>query len=782
VDPLASPRPASRDLALVASRAAGTLIAVLALVVLGGWLAASPRATRLGFSTSPMLMTTALAYLGLGLAIGLAESQRQMRRLCAMATVAIAALALAQHLTGGAIDLERMLRALTPGGAVSGRMALSTAAGLATASLALVLSLASRSQTVILLLGVVGGGLVAFGLNILTGQLTGLDDVPLVGRVSWFASHTALAASLAGAGLVARAWSLGRADAPAGPVWLPFLAGACALVVGVSLWLALGSNAQLLLRRSVEVRLAAAGQALEQDMRSHARALQRMAVAWRHASGERPRLEAGQAYLVERVDHALLASVDEAGTIQWAVAREGGSALAGRSLGAVLAATSPMAGFEGAAVRWGRADAVLGRPALLIAAPAAGDLPSSGAIVAIYDLEAACDLAFAPYAGMGISLTATAGAHRLYHSPETSAAVDANASTLRLPLGREGLLLRAAPTPTAIRQSGTALPTLTLVLFATVAVLLAVVASIGQRSTRRLLEAERVRDHLLDALVERDVARDRQAQLTRELDRRNAELSEKREQLEAAVDELGRSNRELTEFAAVASHDLRAPLRSVRSFVDLLDEDYGAAFDDTARDYLRRIRAAVSRMNALIEGLLSLARVRASAEPFTIVDMNAVASDVVHDLAAAIADGGAEVVLEKLPTIEADRLQMRQLLQNLVGNALKFRRPGVPPRVIVSACEAAPGGANVVWELRVSDNGMGFEPAQAERIFRPFERLQAASRFEGSGLGLAVCARIAERHGGSIWAEGVLGEGATISVRLPARPSGAGAIQQSSAA
>jgi PAS domain S-box-containing protein len=234
--------------------------------------------------------------------------------------------------------------------------------------------------------------------------------------------------------------------------------------------------------------------------------------------------------------------------------------------------------------------------------------------------------------------------------------------------------------------------------------------------------------------------------------------------------ELERSNRELTEFASVASHDLRAPLRSVSSFVSLIDEDYGETFTDEGRTYVGRIKAAVSRMTALIDGLLALARVRAKGEPFVVVPLGDIAQEVVADLAHGLGESGGAVDLGPLPAIEADRLQMRQLLQNLIGNAIKFRRPGVPPRVSVSAMPAPLGdGDGDVWELRVADNGIGVEPALAERIFKPFERLHSHTAFEGSGLGLAVCARIVERHGGRIRAEGHPGAGTTLIVTIPAK-------------
>jgi PAS domain S-box-containing protein len=241
------------------------------------------------------------------------------------------------------------------------------------------------------------------------------------------------------------------------------------------------------------------------------------------------------------------------------------------------------------------------------------------------------------------------------------------------------------------------------------------------------------------------------------------------ERVTESARELERSNRELTEFTAVASHDLRAPLRSVTSFVSLIEEDYGDAFTDEGRTYVTRIKAAVARMTGLIDGLLELARDRAKGEPFARVPLGDVAQEVVADLTHGLAESGGTVTLGSLPTVEADRLQMRQLLQNLIGNAIKFRRPGVAPRVEVTAGPAPRGDADdVVWELRVADNGIGLDPVHAEKIFKPFERLHGHASYEGSGLGLAVCARIVERHGGRIRAEGQPGVGTTLIVTIPA--------------
>jgi PAS domain S-box-containing protein len=236
--------------------------------------------------------------------------------------------------------------------------------------------------------------------------------------------------------------------------------------------------------------------------------------------------------------------------------------------------------------------------------------------------------------------------------------------------------------------------------------------------------------------------------------------------LRAYAARLERSNRELETFASVASHDLQEPLRKIRAFGDRLASKYGPQLEPDARDYLERMCGAAGRMQALIENLLSFSRVTTKAKPFVAVDLASVARDVLSDLESRIAQTGGRVEVGELPTLVADATQMQQLLQNLLVNALKFRRDGVPPVVRVTS-RPLPDGER--FELRVQDNGLGFEEQYAERIFGMFQRLHGRSEFEGTGIGLAICRKIVERHDGTIVASGVPGEGALFVVIMPYR-------------
>jgi len=240
--------------------------------------------------------------------------------------------------------------------------------------------------------------------------------------------------------------------------------------------------------------------------------------------------------------------------------------------------------------------------------------------------------------------------------------------------------------------------------------------------------------------------------------------------LQAYTKKLEQSNRELQDFAFVASHDLQEPLRKIQAFGDRLQARFGDKLGDQGQDFLGRMQNAASRMQVLIEDLLSFSRVTTKAQPFAPVNLSKVVEGVLSDLETRIERTQGRVTVGELPTIDADSSQMRQLFQNLIGNALKFHRAGVPPEIEVSAHLNNHG----ICEIRVADNGIGFEQKHVERIFTVFQRLHSRSEYEGTGIGLAICRKIVERHNGIITATSTLGKGSTFIVTLPVtHPEGA---------
>lgn len=231
--------------------------------------------------------------------------------------------------------------------------------------------------------------------------------------------------------------------------------------------------------------------------------------------------------------------------------------------------------------------------------------------------------------------------------------------------------------------------------------------------------------------------------------------------------ELKRSNQELEEFAYVASHDLQEPLRKIQAFGNLLEEESGQALGE-GKFYLDRMRNAASRMQVLINDLLTFSRVTTKTLPFTAVNLTIIAHEVVGDLEARIQETGGTVEINDLPVIDADPLQMRQMLQNLIGNALKFHRPDEPPLVTLSAQYSTnPQTEEPQCTLFVQDNGIGFDEKYLDRIFTVFQRLHGRGQYEGTGIGLAVVRKIVARHGGSITARSTPGQGSTFIITLP---------------
>ncbi|MGQ4649453.1 GAF domain-containing protein [Lyngbya aestuarii] len=249
--------------------------------------------------------------------------------------------------------------------------------------------------------------------------------------------------------------------------------------------------------------------------------------------------------------------------------------------------------------------------------------------------------------------------------------------------------------------------------------------------------------------------------------------------------ELARSNAELQEFAYVASHDLQEPLRKIQAFGDRLQSKFSDVLTDQGHDYLERMQNAAGRMRVLIEDLLALSRVTTRAQPFVNCSLTQVVQGVLSDLEVSIQQAGGTIEVGELPTIKADPVQMRQLLQNLIGNALKFRREEEPPAIKICSRLFEEAQGQVIegitspefCQITVEDNGIGFEEKYIDRIFNPFQRLHGRSKYDGTGMGLAICRKIVERHGGGITAEGVLGEGATFMVTLPLKQRQGGATQ-----
>lgn len=234
------------------------------------------------------------------------------------------------------------------------------------------------------------------------------------------------------------------------------------------------------------------------------------------------------------------------------------------------------------------------------------------------------------------------------------------------------------------------------------------------------------------------------------------------EKLRIYAERLESSNRELQDFASVAAHDLQEPLRKIQAFGDRLNTRFADHLTQEGRDFLQRMLSSAQRMRRLIDDLLTFSRVATAGKPFESVDLNSVLQGVLSDLEYRIEQEGAQIEITSLPTLDADASQMGQLFLNLLSNALKFHAKDRKPQIQISAEQR--GGRCL---LSVQDNGIGFDEKYLEKIFTIFQRLHGRHEYEGTGVGLAVCRKIVERHGGSLTAKSQIGQGSRFIIDLP---------------
>lgn len=268
---------------------------------------------------------------------------------------------------------------------------------------------------------------------------------------------------------------------------------------------------------------------------------------------------------------------------------------------------------------------------------------------------------------------------------------------------------------------------------------------------------------ILEHYIRTSIERNQALKALQESEQKYRELFERERLLRQ---ELSRSNAELQDFAYVASHDLQEPLRAISGYTKLLQTEYIAELDSKAHDYMDFVTDGTERMQALIEDLLAYSRVGTRQQILSTVDCNSVVTEAIANLQNAIEESGANIVSKVLPSLTADRFQLVQLFQNLLSNSIKFRRPDVKSKIIIEAKSIA----NERWLFSITDNGIGIKSEYFDRIFKIFKRLHTHHEFSGTGIGLALCRKILERHGGKIWVESELGSGSTFSLLYLAMP------------
>lgn len=710
--------------------ACGGAATVLGLLVITGWAIGSSALVQVIPTHIAMRFNTAVCFVVAG--VGLMATLKRNR------TVAFSAAAILvlfagtlgmEFLTSANWGSDRWLRTDTLGGGrMSGRMHETTAAGffltgLGLSAMWIPVRRVRRVTLATLAMSLTGGlGLVgAFGNAAHLSTISGGLDVVGFGM----AIHTAAGFVLLGLGGVVAFGTVEDGDAGS-RVWRAPVAGLVVLMIGLVLWQAL-----VIEDRN---RISARTEEVVKEMVAEAGFRAELALvaveAVSEMIGDIAFSTHAAFWMATTADLEVMALLEDSGSVAELVVGTGGNPASYRAL---LEASPPSAaGTEQVGLPDGTRGLAIHRKV------------ASGWVTALVGSQALFTSFNELHPGYVVEVL-DEDSTRVHVSDDLEPAEEVMPVEASLPLAGLDWTIRVSPSAERLAELGSPLPELSLTATVIIASLVAASVHLATTVDRRRREAEAARRALADEV---DVRRKTQADL------------------ESVAERLARSNRELQEFAFVASHDLQEPLRKIRAFGDRLNARLATDLDEKSADYLRRMTGAAERMQTLINDLLAFSRLTSRAQPFERVDLALVVSEVEEDLELSLSESGGRVEADDLPTIDADPIQMRQLFQNLIGNAIKYRHPARPPVVRVGVAGQADEG---FIRVTVQDNGIGFEPEQGERIFQLFQRLHGRGEFEGTGMGLAIARRITERHGGSLEAHGSPGQGSTFVVRLPTR-------------
>jgi len=523
--------------------------------------------------------------------------------------------------------------------------------------------------------------------------------------------------------------------------WLPFLLGAVVVAATLILWNALKAREETHIARMVQMKTLAVSDGIRHAIESRIQALDRMAKRW-EARGMPSRAEwesDATLYVKHYAGYQAIGWVDPAFRARWIVSRKEIGTAAGSDFAsgehqkeALLAARERRQAVFTRAVDLARDD-----KGFLACLPIFPERGFGGFIVGAFrsrDLLGAILREDVELTGYAIAILE--GEAVLYASGNATDRSEPRwMKEVELPLYGVSWRVRVWPGADYLAQIQSPLPEVTLVLGIVLALMLALAAHFARTAWLKEQEVE---------AVNRDLQREN-------LERRRAE-----ETVARHAAEVERSNAELQQFAYVASHDLQEPLRIVSGYVQLLARRYQGKLDAEADEFIAFAVDGAVRMQALISDLLTYSRVGSRHEDFQPVNSEEVLGRAVASLRLAIEENKAVVTHDPLPTVTANARQMDQLFMNLIGNAIKYRSEA-PPMIHVSAVEKAEE-----WLFSVRDNGIGIDPKYFERIFVIFQRLHARGEYPGTGIGLAICKKVVENHGGRIWVESQPGQGATF--------------------
>lgn len=728
---------------------AGGIAILIGLSVVTGWHTQTALLVQWSPDFSPTHYLTALGFLfgGAGL-IALALNVSRTAAVCGSTVFLIGWATLGAHFFDIHFGVEQFLTGadFMSGIASLGRSSPNSALSLIISGGAVYIASKRQAQKqVLLILGLMGALIVALALAILFGHLRGLQTA-----YGWASDTRTGVVSMAGfmvlgIGILATAWHLKTWKVSNASNGISALTGLGIVLLSMLLWGALVGQEEAQFKRLVENDATALSREIAPLLQSRIASIER--IAKRQAGRNTAEVLEWKSDAVLHVGYysgqTVMGIADVDLQVKTAVP-ENKAALLQRMAQASADRLRPALGQRGSG-----SDAALiqvpgakvGDTTFLIAVPLENAGLYNGFIMSLFDLKTALAAVVAEKTAHGYSVAITQDGRMLYRSDAPGTPLDKKwGREIPLQIGDATWQVRIWPRAQRLNEAQSDLPETALVVGFVMAFLVMLVLELNFAARNQATELELSAKSLLDEINERKTAQ---------------------EALEKSTAELARSNRELQQFAYVASHDLQEPLRMVVSYMQLIERRYKEKLDEDGKEFIHFAVDGASRMQQLIQSLLTYSRVGTNAKPFEPTALEKVFEQARSNLHMAIEESGTTITHDRLPTVMADETQLMQLFQNLLGNAIKFRGKDAP-RIHVSVEDK-----RSAWLFTVHDNGIGFDPQYAERIFIIFQRLQRRDEYPGTGIGLSVCKKIVERHGGTIWAESQEGRGATFSFSIP---------------
>lgn len=729
------------------------ITSAMAVIVIAGWHLSIPKVVQLHPTFVPMQYNTALGFFALGAGLMAHLSGRlRIRPVFAALLFLIGTLTLVEYVFGVDLRIDElfMRHDIVVQTSHPGRMAPNTALCFSLSGMAiLLLGVRTESSYAKFALQALGASVTALGLVALGGYVFHFEAAYGWGALTCMAAHTAFGFIIGGLGITCGAveFDTDHGHRLARNLTLPI--GFFGFVVSILLWQGLAESDIDNTRRLAEAKAIGQTDSIKINIERHHEVLTRMVNRWQQRGGtpyEDWQIDA-EAYVRDIQSLQALEWVDKTNRVRWIVPLEGNEQAQGLDLTKepIRRAALEFAFNQRAAKATESITLVQGGTGFLVFYPLFVDSEFDGFLLAVFRHDKLFKPLLQRTVQNGWNVTLSDREQTLYTSDNQKSAQVLAASTIETRFGTWQLYM--SPTPDTLENLRSPFPRVILVVGLIISVLLGLswfllwratgVQNALRSSNTKLEKSERILAHKL------------------------AEVERAEQKLIQANDELGRRNRELEEFSYIASHDLQEPLRKLITFSSLLKNDIGGDLPENARKDLHFIRTSAQQMQNLVQALLALSRATKNEMRLEQFAMKKSVDQAIEALEISINETQAEITCDPLPDVLGDSALLTQLFQNLIGNAVKFRNKDDSPHIQIT-CEKV----NKEYTIGVKDDGIGIKPEYAERVFAPFKRLHSREVYEGTGIGLAICRKVVERHGGVIWVESEFGAGAHFKFTL----------------